>query len=222
VVKIVNDTSSDVSDWPACTCGGLNVFHRRSILWIQVSHGSWTWRALRVFVPLDLLFRLFLWVGYPHSLGSLDQEAHVRLALIAGLAVVPFLAAWIAGLVCLPTPIVGRRLQADSPSHPRAGDDGCAAPRRDPRAVIGAPRRVSRRSRSALAPRRARSAGVPGRRSPASPPGLTSRSWPAPTWSPGQRHAMAALCLGVGPTFRPEPPASPHVVGTAGEEQSAS
>jgi len=173
-----------------------------------------------VFVPLDLLLGLFVPVGDPHSLGSLDQQARVRLARI-GLVAVPFLAAWIGGLVCLQTPIVGR-LQADSPSRPRAGDDGCAAPRRDPRAVIGAPRRVSRRSRSAIAPARARSARVPRRRSPASPQGLTSRSWPAPTWSLDRRHALAALRLGVGPTFRPEHPASPHVVGTAGEEQSGS
>jgi two-component system NtrC family sensor kinase len=60
---------------------------------------------VRVFVPLDLLFKVLIWIGYREMLGPLDPQAAYRLTWLAIALSIPFLIAWIAGLVAVLAPI---------------------------------------------------------------------------------------------------------------------
>ena len=58
-----------------------------------------------MFVPLDLLFKVLIWIGYREMLGPLDPHAAHRLTVLAIALSIPFLIGWIAGLVVVLAPI---------------------------------------------------------------------------------------------------------------------
>jgi signal transduction histidine kinase len=70
-----------------------------------VRQGFLTWRAVRLFVPLDLLFKVLIWIGYREMLGPLDPPAAHRLTLLAIALSLPFVIGWIVGLVAVLVPI---------------------------------------------------------------------------------------------------------------------
>lgn len=81
-----------------------------------------TWRALGVYVPLDLLFRLVVWVGYRAMLGPLDADSAGRLEVVALAVTLPFIGAWMAGLFVILAPIDRWLTLREDPT--RAGPDG--------------------------------------------------------------------------------------------------
>ena len=72
-----------------------------------------------MFVPLDLLFKTLIWIGYREMLGPLNPAAAHRLNLLAAALSLPFLIGWVAGLVVVLAPI-DRWLAATA----RAATDG--------------------------------------------------------------------------------------------------
>jgi signal transduction histidine kinase len=60
---------------------------------------------VRVFVPLDLLFKILIWIGYREMVGPLDPAAAHRITLLAVALSLPLLIGWIVGLVIVLAPI---------------------------------------------------------------------------------------------------------------------
>jgi signal transduction histidine kinase len=64
-----------------------------------------TWRAMRAFVPIDLLFRLLVWVGYRDVLGPLSPAAEGSLKALVIAISLPFVLGAAIGIALLMAPI---------------------------------------------------------------------------------------------------------------------